>query len=211
MYRNAIFAILIMAILLGSFMTAYLMWQSPRAYYIAITVGVTRPQTSPFEFFRDLFGYIFARPRVPEVNATKPVLAAKTPMSYEEVEDVWQFIDYVNAHESEINAKLQELAARYGVELPKGDYAVFVQVVRPGGEAVYLTFHYSDGKFTRVEEGWHAYPNETVVAKITHVKEEFLIRCFKLLMEGKYEQLNDEAVHGYFAKSYVIEEINLSW
>jgi len=205
--RNAILLLLISVILIAGFSTAYMMWMTPREYYIAVTVGVTEPHTSVLDFARDLLGYIFSTPRTAKTNATTPS-AVTTPTTYEDIEDVWQFVNYANVHKEEISTKLHELADQMGVELPEGDYAVFVQVVRPGGEAVYITLHYSDGKFTGITEGWQAARNETVVAKITHVKEEFLVKCFKLLMEGDYEELNDEAVHGYFAKSYIIEEVN---
>lgn len=208
MLRNAILLLLISTILVAGISTAYMIWAAPRTYYLTVTVGTTKPHTSILDFARDILGYIFATPRNPTTNATAPTMVT-SPSSYEDIEDVWQFKEYVNTHEDEINTKLHELVEQIGVELPEGDYAVFVQVVRPNGEAVYLTFHYSDGKFTGVEEGWQASPSETVVAKITHVKEEFLVKCFKLLMSGEYEELNDEAVHGYFTKSYIIEEVNI--
>lgn len=208
MLRNGILLLLISTILIAGFASTYIIWTTPRTYYVAVTVGTTQPHTSVLDFARDILGYIFSAPRSVKSNATTPAVVT-TPSSYEDVEDVWDFMAYANAHKDEINTKLQELAAEMGVELPQGDYAVYVEVVRPNGEAVYITLHYSDGEFTGVEEGWQAAPNETVVAKITHVKEEFLIKCFKLLMGGEYEELNDEAVHGYFAKSYIIEEINI--
>jgi len=207
MVRNLIIGLLVTTILVAGFASTYIMWSSPREYYIAITIGVTEPHTSVLDFARDILGYIFSTPRAATDNATTPTVVT-SPTTYKDIEDVWQFIEYANEHKDEINTKLHELASEMGVDLPSGSYAVFVQVVRPGGEAVYLTFHYSDGKFTGVDEGWSANEGETVVAKITHVKEEFLIKCFKLLMSGEYEELNDEAVHGYFAKSYIIEEVN---
>jgi len=206
-WRNVIFALLISTILVAGFASTYIMWATPRTYYITVTVGTTRPHTSVLDFARDVLSYIISTPRAAKSNATTPTVVT-SPTTYEDIEDVWQFVNYVNAHKDEINDKLHELADKMDVELPEGNYAVFVQVVRPDGSAVYLTFHYSDGRFTGVEEGWQTRSGETVVAKITHVKEEFLVKCFKLLMEGDYEELNDEAVHGYFAKSYIIEEVN---
>ncbi|RLC85993.1 MAG: hypothetical protein DRJ03_10070 [Chloroflexi bacterium] len=207
-FRYVALGLLISVVVLATCTTAYLMWSSPRIYYIAVTVGTTEPHSGIFDFVRDLFAPLFTRPRVATANATMPTTTTK-PMTLDDVDDVWDFVEYANAHKSEINSHLAALAEEMGVDLPEGSYAVYVEVVRKNGEAVYLTLHYADGRFEGITYGWSAEPGEKVIAKITHVKEEFLIKCFKLLMEGKYEELNDEAIHGYFAKSYILEEVNI--
>ncbi|RLG72816.1 MAG: hypothetical protein DRO23_09870 [Thermoprotei archaeon] len=194
-------------VFMGLCTAAYLTWATPRIYYIVVTVGETQPHTSVLDFLRDLVAVLVAKPRTATTNATEPTYIT-VPATLDEVDDVWDFVEYANAHKDEVNTHLSALAQELGVELPEGNYAVFVEVVRENGEAVYLTVHYSNGKFEGITYGWEPYPGETVVAKITRVKEEFLIKCFKLLMEGKYEELNDEVVHGYFAKSYIIEEVS---